>query len=335
VYDIIDALDAWKQAQEPVVLARTIALHGFGARTAGETAAITSSGARAGSLLAGAADESLLPEAEVLLRTGGMVSRSTQVRIAEDDAVAAGFACGGAADIMLQHANLLPATALDAFRAGRPLAVASVLGTASVVTVDADGAVSGELSPAELQQAAVEEARQLLKGGVAGSRLVAHGEAQVFVEAFVPVTRLLVVGPGMLADALAAQAHLLGWEPEVLGDDQAACERIIATMRGSDVLVLLTHNFDIDAPILGAAIHQGLGYVGALGSRANQSGRRKRLAEFGLSEEELARYHGPVGLDIGAVNPAETALAICAEAIATLHRREGKPLTGSTASLNG
>jgi xanthine dehydrogenase accessory factor len=262
-------------------------------------------------------------------------SRRAHVRIEEDDAVAAGFACGGAADILLQRADLLPPGAWDAFREGRAIAVASVLGTTSVVTVDSDGAVTGALWPAELQEVAVDEARQLLKGGVAGSRLVTHGEAQVFIEAFVPLTRMLVVGPGILADALSAQAHLLGWAPEVLGDDQAACERTIGTMRGSDVLVLLTHNFDIDAPILGAAIRQGLGYVGTLGSRANQNGRRKRLAEFGLSEDELARYPGPVGLDIGAVNPAETALAICAEAIATLHRREAKPLTGSNASLNG
>jgi xanthine dehydrogenase accessory factor len=187
----------------------------------------------------------------------------------------------------------------------------------------------------ELHDRAVEEARQLLKGGAAGSRLVTYGEAQLFVEAFVPETHMLVVGPGILADALSDQARLLGWMPEVLGDDQRACERAIAGMRGSDVLVLLTHNFDIDAPILGAAIRQGLGYVGALGSRANQNGRRKRLVEFGLSEEEMTHYHGPVGLDIGALNPAETALAICAEAIAVLHRRQAQPLSGSTASLNG
>jgi xanthine dehydrogenase accessory factor len=67
----------------------------------------------------------------------------------------------------------------------------------------------------------------------------------------------------------------------------------------------------------------------------NQTGRRQRLVEFGLNEEEMTRYHGPVGLDIGAANPAETALAICAEAIAALRRREAQPLTATRGPVNG
>jgi xanthine dehydrogenase accessory factor len=334
MYDIIGALDGWTQSSERVVVARTVELHGFGARTAGEALAISSSGATAGSLLAGAASEQLLAEANAMLAGPSASTRSIQVRIEEDDAIAAGFACGGVADVMLQPLDLLPAEAWDAFRGDRPFVVASVLGTDAVLAVDAEQTVLGTLEPPELRAVAVEEARSLLGAGIAASRLVTHGEAQVFVECFVPVTQLLVVGSGMLAEALEAQAALLGWESLVLGDDQEACERRIADMSAADVLVLLTHNFDIDAPILGAALRQGVGYVGALGSRVNQVRRRERLEAFGLSEAELARYRGPVGLDIGAANPAETALAICAEAIAVLRQRAALPLTGAAGPLN-
>jgi xanthine/CO dehydrogenase XdhC/CoxF family maturation factor len=110
--------------------------------------------------------------------------------------------------------------------------------------------------------------------------------------------------------------------------------REVARLRRSDALVLLTHNWDIDAAILGEAIRQGAGYVGALGSRATQAGRRERLAAAGLTEAEAGKYHGPVGLDIGAANPAETALAICAEIIAELRQRKAAPLTGSKTPIN-
>lgn len=335
MYDIIGALDAWKQSSERVVLARTVEIHGFGARTAGEALAITGSGATAGSLLAGAANAQLFTEASAMLDGAQLKTRTAHVQIAEDDAVAAGFACGGVADVMLQSADLLPSEAWDAFRSAEPFVVASVLGTNSVVAFQADGTVLGALATPELQSVAAEQARELLAGGIAASRLVTHGEAQLFVECFVPVTHLLVVGEGMLADALTAQATLLGWESEVLTDDLEACERSIRTMRGSDVLVLLSHNFDIDAQLLGAAIRQGVGYVGALGSRLNQERRRGRLEAFGLTADEMTRYRGPVGIDIGAASPAETALAICAEAISVLHKRAAKPLTGASGPLNG
>lgn len=333
MYDIIDALDAWQHSSQRVVVARTVALRGFGARTADEALAISSDGSTVGSLLAGAANAQLLAEAKAMLDAAS-TARCTQVRIGEDEAIAAGFACGGVADVMLQPLDLLPDEAWAAFRAARPFVVATVLETNAVIAMNAERAILGELHPPELHAAAVEAAQALLRGGIAASRLVTHGEAQVFVECFVPVTHLLVVGSGMLAEALEAQAALLGWESEVLGDDQEACERRIADMGGADVLVLLTHNFDIDAPIIGAAVRQGVGYVGALGSRMNQALRRARLEAFGLSPEELARYRGPAGLDIGAANPAETALAICAEAIAVLRRRDALALTGAAGSIN-
>lgn len=154
------------------------------------------------------------------------------------------------------------------------------------------------------------------------------------IESFVPLTHLLVVGEGVVAEALGAQAGLLGWEWTALGDDQSACEQRVRAMTRSDAVVLLTHNREIDVPILAAAIRGGVGYVGGLGSRMNQAGRRKRFEAFGLSEAEIARYHGPVGLDIGAANPAEMALAICAEILSVLGGRDAGALSRTVGPIN-
>lgn len=335
MYDIVETLDTWREAAIPAVVARTIALHGFGARTDGESLAFAASGDSAGSLLSGIATARLLVEANALLGEARPTTRVADVEIGHDDAIGAGYACGGRADVVLQRVEALPLEAWDAFRASEPFVIASVLGSDEVMAVDSRGAVTGQLNPPELHAMAVEQARQLLAQPVAGARISTLGERQVFIECFVPVTHLVVVGGGILAEALSAQAALLGWSPVVTGDgDATEGLREVARLRRSDALVLLSHNWDIDAAILAEAIRRGVGYVGALGSRATQAGRRERLQAVGLTEQEVAKYHGPVGLDIGAANPAETALAICAEIIAELRQRRAAPLTGSSSPIN-
>lgn len=335
MYDIIRVLDGWNEVEDRAVVARTVALHGFGARTVSEALVIAASGSIAGSLLGGTADAQLRTEAASLLGGPDPATRIVRVEVGDDDAVAAGFVEGGDAVIVLQSASLLRPDMIEAFRTRSPLAVASVLGGSQVLAVNADGAVTGALAPAELRQAAIEAARQLLDAAISASRVVVSGGTQILVECFIPTTRLLVVGRGMLGEALAAQAKLLRWTCTVLDDnDQASAAREIRDMRGSDALVLLTHNFQIDAPIIGAAIRRHVGYVGALGSRLNQIRRRERLVAYGLTEEELARVRGPIGLDIGPANPAETALAICSEALAVLHDRSAEALTGISTPLS-
>ena len=94
----------------------------------------------------------------------------------------------------------------------------------------------------------------------------------------------------------------------------------------SSAVVVLTHDEKFDIPALAGALRSDAFYVGALGSRRAQTRRRERLLEAGLSEEELERIHGPCGLDIGAMSPAETALSILAEILAVSAGRSGGPL---------
>jgi len=114
---------------------------------------------------------------------------------------------------------------------------------------------------------------------------------------------------------------LVGWPDEV-------AERL--GLGSDDAVAVLTHDPKLDEPAIVAAIRAGCRYVGAIGSRRTQAGRRRRLAEAGLDEAEIDRLRGPIGLDLGGREPGETALAIMAEVVAAWHGASGEPLVSRT-----
>jgi xanthine dehydrogenase accessory factor len=153
----------------------------------------------------------------------------------------------------------------------------------------------------------------------------------------VPPVKVLVVGAVHISQALAPMARGLDLDvtiidprtafatPErfpdvpVLAEWPDAVLPRIALDRYT-AMVALTHDPKIDDPALEAALRAECFYIGALGSRKTHAGRVERLARAGFSEEEIARIHAPIGLDIGAVSPAEIAVSILAEIVATLRR---------------
>jgi xanthine dehydrogenase accessory factor len=175
-----------------------------------------------------------------------------------------------------------------------------------------------------------------------------HEGLRVFAEVYGPPPRLVVIGAVDTAEALCAAAKLLGWRT-ICVDARAAFatpERIpsadelivewpdvalgaIAPDHGTAVVVL-THDLKFDVPALEGALRTEAFYVAAIGSRKTQAKRREELVAAGLTEEQLARIHGPAGLDLGADTPAETAVAILSEALAVRAGRNGRPLKTST-----
>ncbi|MBA3843917.1 MAG: XdhC family protein [Actinobacteria bacterium] len=168
--------------------------------------------------------------------------------------------------------------------------------------------------------------------------------AAVFAEVFGPPPRLVVVGAVDTAEALCAAAKAVGWRTICVDAraKYATAERMpsadelyaewpqdafvhIAPDRNTAVVVL-THDEKFDIPALVAAFGTEAFYIGALGSRRAQSKRRERLIEEGITAEQLERLRGPVGLDIGAETPAETAVSILGEALALRAGRLGGPL---------
>jgi xanthine dehydrogenase accessory factor len=140
---------------------------------------------------------------------------------------------------------------------------------------------------------------------------------------------VLLVGVEPFGEELARQAELLGWSTQTSTDLEvslAALERL----GSEDAVLVLEHQHQIATPVLAAALQGEVGYVGALGSRRMQAARRESLQAAGVTDEQLRELHCPSGLDLGARTPAESAVSIVAEIIATRSGRDAQPLrTGS------
>jgi xanthine/CO dehydrogenase XdhC/CoxF family maturation factor len=139
-------------------------------------------------------------------------------------------------------------------------------------------------------------------------------EAIDLTDATDPTDTLLIVGDGPVADALAPMAGLLGWTAltTTTTDDS------LSALPAARAVVVTSHDTDVAAASLAAALEAEVVYVGAMGSRRTQERRREWMSAHGVSDADQARIHGPAGLDIGADGPAEIALAILAELVSTV-----------------
>jgi len=319
VEDLARSALAHRDTGSRAVVARAVALDGFGSRRLGETALIDALGLVTGRLLGGAADEALVAAAGQQL-SGAAETRLVDVRIGEDAAVTAGLACGGSARLLVQDLSLVPTAWWEARLTRRPAALLSPLGGAPArVVTDRDGPDGGLLADGASRTEVVEP----------------EGGPVSVIEVFWPTTRAVVIGAAELASALRGQAGLLGWET-VLDDgtDPAGAAALAGGLGPADALIVLTHDPEVATPALAAGLRSA-GFVGALGSRTTQANRRARLRTAGLDEATVGRLHGPVGLDLGARTPEEQALAICAEIVASRGGRGGAPLTGGAGPING
>ena len=182
------------------------------------------------------------------------------------------------------------------------------------------------------------------------SRTVEVADRSFFVEAFPRRPRLVIVGAVQVAIPLVAIARTLGYET-IVADGRATFatrERFpdadqlivgwpdeIADLIGlgpSDAVAVLSHDVKFDEPAIVTALARGCRYVGAVGSRKTQADRRARLRGAGVGDEALARLRGPIGLDLGGREPAETALAIMSEVVAARFGGSGAPMRERAAS---
>ena len=242
----------------------------------------------------------------------------------------------------------------DDIEAGRPVAVATViehpdrawLGRRLVVRPETDaGGSTGSLGSDRADDAVTDDARGMLASGrtetlTYGPDGERRGEGmRVFVSSFAPKPRMLVFGAIDFAAAVAHQGHFLGYHVTVCdarpvfattsrfpsADEVVVTwphrylesERDAGRIDARTVICVLTHDPKFDVPVLEIALRlPEVGYVGAMGSRRTHEDRMARLREAGLTEAELARLSSPVGLDLGARTPEETAVSIAAEIIA-------------------
>jgi xanthine dehydrogenase accessory factor len=259
----------WLAEGRPVTVARVVDTRGISSRDRAATVAWSPGQPLAGQLFDGAANEQL---PALLGSSLGLV----EFRITEDDAARAGLACGGTAQLYVQPAETIPAEAWTALANERPVALVTEIATGTTWIGESRTGVS------------LTELR--------GDQLLT---------AYWPTPRILIVGGGTIAQALTANAALLGWHCSVV--------TVLAELSAADNVVVLEHDLDISGAALITALASDVGYLGALGSRHTQARRAEWLLEHGVTD--LSAIHGPAGLDIGSRTPAEIALSILAEIV--------------------
>jgi xanthine dehydrogenase accessory factor len=327
--------------------------------------ATTADGRLAGSVSGGCVEGAAAEQIEHARGTGH--SRVIRYGISDEQAWDVGLACGGTIDVLVEP--FVPGEAIDAARASgaaapRGSAVVTELPADSPpaelvehrpadgapppsrLIVTEDGTLTGSLGDPDLDSRLVDEAVDALRRGT--SRTVELGGRAVFIEAFPVRPRLVIVGATEVARSLVSIAAAMGYERVVIDARPAfaATERFPDVDRlinrwpdeafdeinlgPNDAVAILSHDPKFDEPAIVESIRRGARYVGAVGSRKTQAKRRERLAEAGLTEDEIATVHGPIGLDLGGRAPAETALAIMAEIVANRYGASGSPMIERT-----
>jgi xanthine dehydrogenase accessory factor len=214
-----------------------------------------------------------------------------------------------------------------------------------------DGTVLGSLGDAELDRVAVEAGEELM--WAERSELREADGVSLFVDVTAPAPRLVIFGAVDYAAALCRFARVAGWRPFVCdprsqfatrerfpeADEVLAAwpEDAFARLGGIDratYIAVLTHDPKLDDAALTLALSSEAAYVGAMGSRRAQAARRERLLAAGLDEDLLDRVAAPIGLDLGALTPEETALSIMAEVVAVRNGREGGRLSWSAGRIH-
>lgn len=327
-----DALRRWAEQGRPAGVVRVLERQGFGTVATGQLLAGTGDGTRAGALFEGTMDAVALP----LLSSAVSKPGTAKGHVTEVNALDAGLACAGGAQLLGHPLPAPVAAALGvALADGEPCALASTVDGSAVLVAAGAGLteVVGTLGAPDSDEVVLARMRELARVGATATERGDAAGTQVLIDVWVPVTTMLIVGRGAIGTALAAQCELLGWavrtetelEPAV-----AAAKEFTAV----DVLVLLDHGPAFDA-VLVELLRSGRGFCGALGSRHTQEVRRRRLLADGITEDELGRLHGPVGLDVGAVTPAETAVSVVGEVLAVRRGRSGGPLATAAGRIGG
>ena len=360
--DVLDELMSVWRAGGTAGVATVVRTMRSAPRQAGAAMVVAPDGTVAGSVSGGCVEAAVYELATEVVRTGH--PQLQRYGITDDDAFAVGLTCGGIIDIFAEplSQNTFPqlGTVADDIAAHRPTAVATVIahpepewiGRRLVV---GETLVEGSLGSARSDDAVADDARGLLAAG--RTAVLTYGPdgqrqgtgMEVFVASHAPRPRMIVFGAIDFAAALTRQAAFLGYRVTVC--DARAVFATAARFPAADEVVvdwphrylsaqhadgaidsrtaicLLTHDPKFDVPLLEVALRlPQVGYIGAMGSRATHDDRLDRLRALGLTEAELSRLASPIGLDLGARTPEETAVSIAAEIIARRWGGGGRPL---------
>lgn len=333
-------------------------------RMPGASMSVAPDGSVTGSVSGGCVEGAVYETVTEVIESG--VPTLEKYGVADDDAFAVGLTCGGTIEVFVEAVSRETFDSLESVAADvdehRPVAVATVIahpdprwvGRRLVVRPDA---ADGSIGSARADSAVTDDARGLLAAGrtevlTYGPDGERRGEGmRVFVASYAPRARMLVFGAIDFAAAVAKQGSFLGYRVTVCDAREVfatpsrfptADEVVIdwphrylaeqakaGAIDSRTVICVLTHDPKFDVPLLEVALRlPEVGFVGAMGSRRTHQDRLERLRAAGVTDHELTKLASPIGLDLGARTPEETAVSIAAEIIALRWGGKGKPLSG-------
>jgi xanthine dehydrogenase accessory factor len=366
--DIADELTGWLAQGREFAVASVVSVGGSAPRGPGAALAVDRDGTVIGSVSGGCVEGAVYELCAEALDSGESVRR--RFGYSDEDAFAVGLTCGGVIDVLVTPVGA-DAPSREVFRAalstaarGGTVALARVvrgpselLGRALLVRPDGthEGGLGGHPG---LDRTAAAEAGALLDAGRTGTVGLSEdgshcpGGLTLLVESSVPPPRMIVFGAVDFAAALVRAGKFLGYRVTVCDArpvvatrarfpeaDEVVVDWPHRYLRQTDtdertVLCVLTHDAKFDVPLLTEALRRPVAFVGAMGSRRTHEDRHRRLREAGLTEDELSGLRSPIGLDLGARTPEETALSIAAEIVAARRGGTGVPLTGGSAPIH-
>ncbi|MEU6556413.1 XdhC/CoxI family protein [Streptomyces sp. NPDC046915] len=363
--NIAESLYRWYGEPRPFALATVVGVEGSAPLPLGTSLAVDADGNAVGSISGGCVESAVYELCQRLLQDGGPAQRA-RFGYSDDDAFAVGLTCGGELDVLVQRIDPIAhphlADALAAVADGRPAAVAQVVDgpedlVGRMVCVDGAGTCPSDL-PDALSRQVTAQARALLHAGrtalveSGGDAVTCPDRVSVLVHVHASRPRMLIFGAIDFAAALSRAGRFLGYRVTVCDARPVFTTR--ARFPHADEVVVdwphryleqtpvdartavcvLTHDPKFDVPVLRQALALPVGYVGAMGSRRTHDHRMRLLREAGVSDRQLARLHSPIGLDLGARSPEETAISVVAEILATRHRTTGLPLSDLTGPIH-
>ncbi|MER6133056.1 XdhC/CoxI family protein [Streptomyces sp. NPDC001815] len=365
--NIAETLHRWCREARPFALATVVDVTGSAPLPAGTSVAVDADGNAVGSISGGCVEGAVYDLCREVLRDRGAPQRAWFGH-SDDDAFAVGLTCGGELDVLVQHMDPAAqphlAAALDEVVQGRPAAVAQIVDgprdlLGSTLSVLAGGSVTyGTLDDGAADRLVADEAAALLRSGrtarvtVGGDGDGCPGPLTVLVHVHASRPRMLIFGAVDFAAALSRAGAFLGYHVTVCDArpvfataarfpyaDEVVVDWPHRYLERTDVdartaVCVLTHDARFDIPLLRLALDLPLGYVGAMGSRRTHAERLRLLREAGVLAEQLAGLRSPIGLDIGARTPEETAVSITAEIIAHTSRGTGLPLSQATGPIH-
>lgn len=361
--ELLGEIFGWRDAGKQVAMARVVDVEGSGPRELGATMAVNDDGEVAGSVSGGCVEGAVVTEALAML-AGDRVPRLVTYGIADEDAFAVGLTCGGTIHVFIEPVDILNETLREALRNDEPVVMATVIEGAhpgATMLVRPGGELLGSLGDPELDRVVARDAVGELAANWTGMRNYGPcGEARrtdvaVFLQSFTAPPRMVICGAVDFTAALAKAAKILGYRVSVcdaratfataqrfpMADEVVVDwpDRHIAAMDvplgQRDAICVLTHDPKFDVPAIVAALKTDVGYLGAMGSRRTHADRVERLRSVGVSDDDLNRVMGPIGIDIGARTPEETAISICAEIIALRTGKTAAHLRDTAGPIHG